>query len=86
MADTFQGQGTGLTSPAVNAVAVTPNDSTDLAQVSRALWVGTAGDLRVIMAGGQTVTFPDMAVGWHPLRVSRVLSTSTTASGIVSVW
>jgi hypothetical protein len=73
--------------PASNAAAVTPNDSTDLAAVSRALFVGGAGNIAVTMAGGQSITFTGVTAGAVlPIRVSRILSTGTTATSIVAVW
>jgi hypothetical protein len=73
--------------PASNAAAVTPNDSTDLTYTSRALFVGGAGNLAVVMAGGQTVTFTGVTAGaLLPIRASRVMSTNTTATSIVAVW
>lgn len=66
------------------AEAVTPSDSEDLTYVSRALWVGTEGNLSVITAGGQTVALANVNVGWHPIRVSRIRSTGTTATDIVA--
>lgn len=75
----------GLTSPAVQAEAVTPSNTVDLVNVSRALWVGVAGDVKVTMASGQAVTFTALTIGWHPLRVSRVWSTGTTATNITAV-
>ncbi|WJR67242.1 hypothetical protein QTA58_00260 [Neorhizobium sp. CSC1952] len=71
--------------PASNAEAVTPSDSTDLTHVSRGLYVGVAGDISVIMRGGQTVTISVQA-GLHPLAVSRVRASGTTATGIVAIW
>lgn len=71
--------------PAFHAVAVTPSDTADLTNVSTALYVGVTGNLVVTMAGGEKVTFSNVAVGWHPIRVSRVW-TATTASSIVAVW
>lgn len=86
MADNFQEYTPGLSSPATDAVAVTPNDSTDLTVVPRALWVGGAGDLSVIMRDGSSpVTFTGITVGYHPLRVSRVRATGTTATNIVAL-
>jgi len=43
MADNFSEHGTGLDSPASNAIAVTPGVSA-LGNVTRALYVGAAGD------------------------------------------
>jgi hypothetical protein len=86
--DNFASFQDGLTSPAENAVAVTPHNSTDLAVASRALWVGGAGNISVEMVGGQSaVVFTGIPAGtWMPLRVTRVNSTSTTATSIVSVY
>lgn len=78
--------GAGPNHPASHAEAVTPSDSTDLAYVSRALWVGGAGNVAVVMASGAAVTFSNIAAGTLlPIRVSRVKSTSTTATLLVSV-
>jgi hypothetical protein len=40
-----------------HAFVVTLDDSVDLTHVTRALYVGCGGDLRVVMADGATVTF-----------------------------
>lgn len=86
--DNFTTSQPGLTSPAGNAVAVTPADGTDLTTATRALWVGGAGNISVDLVGGQTaVVFSGIAAGtWMPLRVTRVRSTSTTATLIVAVY
>lgn len=87
MADTFGRWGDGLTDPARFAVAVTPNDGADLATVTRGLYVGVAGNVKVDMADGDTVTFVALAAGViHALRVARVYSTGTTATNIVGVY
>jgi hypothetical protein len=72
--------------PAINAAAVTPSDTVDLSAVTRAIYVGTAGDLKVTMLGGQTVTFTAAPAGWHPICATRVFATDTTAEGIVAAW
>ena len=85
--DSFANLSSTHSSPGVNAEAVTPDDSTDLTNVTRGLYVGTGGDLVVIMQGGQTITFTAVPTGAVlPIRVSRVKSTSTTASDIVALW
>jgi hypothetical protein len=38
------------------------------------------------MLGGEGVTFTGLPVGWHPIRVTRVCKTNTTATNIVAVW
>lgn len=75
----------GVEGPVVDAAAVTPSDTTDLAFVTRALYVGVAGDVVVITQKGTTVTLGSLAAGmWHPIRVSRVLATGTTAGAILA--
>lgn len=85
MADDFLHNSPGLDSPADDAAAVTPHDTNDLDHVSRALWIGTAGNVSVVTKNGSTVTFPN-ASGWMPIRASRVRATGTTATDIVAVW
>lgn len=66
------------------AAAVTPNDSTVFA--ASTLFIGTAGNLRVTTAGGDTVTFNGVSAGFFPIKVVKVLATSTTASNIVRLF
>lgn len=83
--DRFANRNQGLDSPGSNAEAVTPDDGNDLNFVTRALWVGAAGDLSVRMHGETTpVTFVN-ASGWMPIRVDRVMATGTVADDIVAV-
>lgn len=88
MADAFDNHATSLDSPAKNAAAVTPNDSTDLTNAARGLYIGGAGNVVVDMVGtGSTITFTGVVAGTIlPIRVSRVRSTSTTATDIVALW
>ena len=85
--DFFKDHQTGLTSPASDAAAVTPDDNTALTFVPRALYVGNTGDISVEMQGGQIVTFPNVQGGSVlAVRALRVRQTGTTASGIISLW
>ncbi len=75
------------THSARSGVAVTPSNDTDLTNLTRALYVGTGGNLSVIMATGETLAIPSVPAGaFLPIRVSRVRATGTTASGIVAFW
>jgi hypothetical protein len=75
----------GLTGPADNQVAITPSDTTDLAYISRALFIGGAGNIVVTPASGQAnITYTVPAGMILPIRVSRVIATGTTATNIVS--
>ena len=86
MTDKFRTRSAGLSSPGHSAAEVAPDDGGDLPVTSRALYVGGGGDLRVTMAGGQTVTFANVAPGILPIRARRVHSAGTTASAIVAIW
>lgn len=70
---------------AAHAVAVTPNNATVI-PVTRALYVGTTGNVTVRMASGVTATFVAVAVGILPVQVDQVHSTGTGASNIVALY
>ena len=84
----YKEQSTQLESPATSAVAVSPNDGVDLAEVSRALYIGVTGNVTVDMYGtGTSVAFVGLPAGTViPIRVSRVYATGTTAGSIVSLY
>ena len=51
------------------------------------LYVGTGGNLRVVTASGQTVTFASVLGGtFFPVQVLKVFSTGTSAANIVALW
>ena len=83
MSDKFENHLTGLRDPIEAAIEVTPDDANDLSITSRAIFVGAAGNLRVTMKNGNDVTFAANQ-GWHPIRVTRIWATSTTASAIIA--
>jgi hypothetical protein len=66
--------------------AIAPSDSVDLSFAPKSLYVGGAGNLVLRDQFGNDVTFTAVPVG-AVLRVSprRVLSTGTTATGIVGL-
>ena len=86
MADAFENLNPGLDSPARQAFAIgTATYGTALSQTTRALYVGTGGDVVADMAGGNTVTFAGVQDGSIlPIRVT-ALGTATTATGIVGL-
>lgn len=78
---------TGQDAPAANAVEITPSDTAVLNPVVRALWIGGAGNVRVVTVSGQTVTFAGAQAGSIiPVRVRQVLATGTTATSIDGLW
>lgn len=69
-----------------DAVAVTLSDSTVI-PVTRALYIGTGGTLKVRMAAtGNLVTFANVSAGVFPIQVDQVWTTTTTASSIVALY
>lgn len=86
MADEFQTYQTGLTSPAEAGAPITPSDATALPYATRAIYVGGAGNLRLTLVGGDTITLQAVAAGMiYPLRASHVRATGTTATALVGL-
>ena len=84
--DNFSRQQTLTGDPATNAVLITPDDATDLVSVSRAVYVGTTGNMKVTMQDSGTVLFTGIPAGTVlPIRVTRIWSTTTTASTIIAL-
>lgn len=77
-----------LVAPAANAEVVTPHNSNNLSNTSRGIYVGGAGDVSVQMSGtGTAIVFKNVPAGTVlPYRITRVNSTSTTATDMVSVY
>lgn len=65
-------------------VNITPSDSTDLPDALRMLIVGVGGDVKITDTRGEIGTFT-LEAGNYPVRVARVWSTGTTATGLVGV-
>jgi hypothetical protein len=72
-------------SSALDAVAVTASDAT-IIPVTRALYVGTGGNIKVRMSSGNSVVFTNVAAGIFPVQVDMVYTTSTTASGMFALY
>ena len=85
--NTLTGTPQARTGPGRRAVTVTPADS-DLTEVTRAVYVGAAGNLAVLLADDATpVIFVAVAAGsLFPLQCLQIRTTSTTASSIVAVY
>ena len=76
--------------------AVIPSDTLNIPSVSTengrgnngcVLYVGIAGDLRVLTAGGDDIVFEAFPAGtFLPVNVVKVFLTGTGASGIIALW
>lgn len=70
---------------ALDAQTITKSDSTVFTPAYRALYVTTAGDVKVDTAAGTAITFTLPANFLLPLAVTKVYSTGTTATGIIGL-
>ncbi|QIE41258.1 spike base protein, RCAP_Rcc01079 family [Meridianimarinicoccus aquatilis] len=87
MADLYSNTTPGLTSPAIDGNMIVPSDAADLPHVTRAIYVGTAGEIQAELASGVTVSFISVPAGTMlPLRLRKILSTGTTAGDLVALW
>lgn len=66
---------------ATSAVAITSSDTTTYSPST--LYVGVTGNLNVVTVQGQTTLFTNVPVGFFPVLVTKVMASSTTASGLV---
>jgi len=77
----------GLSSPARDAVAVTPSDTVNLVLTARALYVAVAGDIKLRTFKNSDVVFIAVPAGSIvPCFCRRVFATGTTATGIVALY
>lgn len=65
-------------------VNITPSDSADLTDALRMLIVGVGGDVKITDTRDVTGVFT-LGAGNYPVRVKRIWSTGTTATGLVGV-
>ncbi len=73
--------------PCAYAAAVTPSDTVELGFVTRAIYVGVAGDVTVVMGTkGAAVLLKAMPVGLYNMRVRQIKATGTAATNIVALW
>ena len=72
-----------LTGPASGQFDVTPDDNNDLAFVTRAVMVSTPGVINATWSDGTvSISAPLIEGVQYSMRLTRILSTGTTATGI----
>ena len=73
---------------ASDAVTITPDDSTDLAEIpTTGVYIGGDGDIKVDMLDGTATTFVALKAGVvYPFEITRVYATGTTATNIVVLY
>lgn len=86
MPDRFANVQASLSGPASSGFTVTPHDTTDLPEPTRAVYVGSGGDLTVRMLTGETLVFSAVLPGsLLPVRVTRIFATGTSAANLVGL-
>lgn len=68
-----------------SGAAVSPDDVATIA-VTRGVYVGGAGDLKVTFADGTSATLKAAPLGVYPIMVQQVFATGTTATNIVALY
>ena len=85
--DPFQNFANSLVAPAEHCFAITPDDDADLISGTKALFVGTGGDvtLRAVASDADVVfrNLPDGSI--IDVRVQAVRATGTSAADIVGL-
>ena len=80
---TFQAN---LEAPYERGEAATPHDTNELTLASRAIYVGGAGALALVLVSGDAVTLSGVPAGTMlRVRAKQVKSTGTTATNIVAL-
>ena len=86
MPDRFVNFPSQLSNPFTDAVTVTKSDTVDLPDVSRGLFIPTAGAIRVTFMSGAVLTVSVPAGAQLPWRVTRVHATGTTATTVLALY
>ncbi len=88
MADQFSGTMDSVSSPATRAVAVVPHDLNPLADIPKALYVGTGGNITMRgVAGIADQLWKNVQSGTIlPVRAQYVRATGTSAADILALY
>lgn len=85
MIDRFASRADSSTGSASVGFIITPNDATELSEVTRAIYVGIGGDMTIELTAGGTVELQNVPTGsLIPVRAKKVL-TATTATSLVGL-
>lgn len=72
--------------PAMDGIAITPNDGADLAQEVRAIYCGVAGDIKIDTPEGTALTFVGVQAGSVlPIHADKVYATGTDATNLIGL-
>lgn len=87
IADPFRNSAPSASSPSDTCFAVVPSDSAELPLATKAIFIGSGGDVRLRPLNGSTdVTFRNLPDGSVlDVRVRAIRASGTTASDIVGL-
>lgn len=74
------------TEPAGGVVLITPSDTADLANSTRAIRVEVGGDVKVRTVLGQDVVCAFTDGETRPIKAIRIFATGTTSTGIEGMY
>lgn len=74
------------TDSAGGVALVTPSDTVDLTNATRAIRVETSGDVKLTTVLGQSVVCAFEAGETRAIKATRIWSTGTTCTGIEAMW
>ena len=85
--DPFENAADSVTAPSEFCFVVDPADGAELPQATKAIYVGSGGDVTVLpVRNSQPVTFRNVVSGMVlDVRARSILATGTTASDIVGL-
>ena len=74
-------------SPYSHGAAITPHDTNELTNVTRGIYVGGAGNVKVTTVDGDTITYVAVPVGTTlDVQAKIVFATLTTATNLLALW
>lgn len=63
------------------------DDAAELTVVTRAIYTGSGGDIKVTLAGGDTVTLTDVPAGsLLPISIRQLWDTGTAATDVIGLY
>lgn len=85
--DSFADTSNSVVAPAADCFEIVPDDTSDLTKATKAVFIGTGGDLVARSVNGtQDVTFRNLADGSIlDVRLRAVRLTGTTASNLIGL-
>ncbi len=88
MPDAFSATADQVSAPARRALAITPNDSNPLADIPKALFIGTAGNVTMRgVDGAADQLWKNVPAGAIlPFRAQFIRATGTTAADILALY